>query len=386
MAPPPNEVPSRQMVELQEMLNTLRLRNVELEQKNMQLVAENRLLRNQVRNFPKFRLLPIELRWMIWRFACLAPKTHIIDNGPTDFPHAALALVSQLMYTDRSNFKIINSTCKDARAALSTLSLSYFAVPKVYDGSPVQMATYFLPSVDTFWLFNDWEDRHKKSALFVKYPWFCGRCHRKFPSVGQVRTCGAGCLGRVDVVGGSIQLRRIAITLKDWRPHVFLWEQSWECARVYAWSETVDVLGTLGTAIFHGVQEILLVVEQFGDFRHETDIVFTTPSCEQSRKTLLRQVRPGRDGNTLFGSDVQNAPTWAESERLINESMEEFRTRHSEFRTAVLSLGLTTSQEITAGQRPGLIDLSTYTFPRFRFVEARKGKDVCSLPPGVEIV
>ncbi|CAG8982027.1 hypothetical protein HYALB_00013998 [Hymenoscyphus albidus] len=321
MAPPPNEVLSEKMVELQETVNALRLRNYELEQKNIQLIGENKLLRNQVRNFPKFKLLPIELRWMIWRLACLAPKTHIIDNGPTEFPHAALALVSQLMYTDRSNFKIINSTCKDARAALSTLSLSYFAVPKVYDGSPMQLANYFSPTVDTFWILNDWEDRH-----------------------------------------------------------------SWECTHVYAWSETVDVLGTLGTAIFHGVQEILLVVEQFGDFRHEKDIIFTTPSCEQSRKTLLRQVRAGRDGNTLFGSDVQNVSTWAESERFLNESMEELRTRHSEFRTAVLSLGLATPQEITAGQRPGLINLSTYIFPRFRFVEARKGKDVCSLPPGVEIV
>lgn len=224
----------------------------------------------------------------------------------------------------------------------------------------------------------------------MRHSWTCGKCKTSFPNFGN---CGDECLGKK----ATMQLRRLVISMKEWNSHALKMSDKYS---EYFGRSFLDVMGTLGNAYLHGVEEVFIVVEEFGDFRFERDIVFMKPSCELSLRRLLEEA------DAMFHEiDVcKDAKSWREADELLNKEMEFHRKRHemvkqfqlnSEFqppenmpRILIFCLvDVLTEEDIEGGRFPAMsYDLTEWKMPKFRFVEARKGKDLRFLSPGLEII
>lgn len=155
------------------------------------------------------------------------------------------------------------------------------------------LRNYFTPTLDTFWLVRqDMEDL--VCELGSDNTWFCGSCSNILPSPSHVRNLG--CQRKGD-------LRCLAVNINDWNnPRDFFAGNV-----MRGWD-----MGTARLIWQYRVQEVLLVVETFGEFHWEEEVRFVEPS-ERHREAILKK-------NNLwdvyflwgeFGDGVGASHSWA---------------------------------------------------------------------------
>lgn len=160
-------------------------------------------------------------------------------------------------------------------------------------------------------------------SLTKQYSWTCGKCGTSFPKFGA---CGEDCLGREGPSGLGLQMRRLVVSVKEWKSHSLKMSEEYSeyCGRSF-----LDVMGTLGNAYLQGAEEVFIVVEQFGDMRHEREIVFMKPSCEASLGRFM-----GEADHMFHEIDVyKDAESWMGADEMLNREMEYHWRRHEMVKT-----------------------------------------------------
>jgi hypothetical protein len=152
-------------------------------------------------------------------------------------------------------------SCHEAKAAATALKLDHFLfgtrIPYVGDGVPGNMKNYFNADLDTFWLVGKGEE----GAFFFPddIEWFCGSCNKKSGDRKRGGPCGNHCFYSTRMKDGPAYLRRLAINLSNYvRPGD---------------DEVID-MGSLYLAWCSKVKEVVLVVESYGAFETDRDVVF----------------------------------------------------------------------------------------------------------------
>ncbi|CAG8953038.1 hypothetical protein HYFRA_00003231 [Hymenoscyphus fraxineus] len=120
---------------------------------------------------------------------------------------------------------------------------------------------------------------------------------------------------------------------------------------------------------------MLIVVEEFGIFDREQDLIFLSPD-ESPRRAILEEKAGdfashpldfNRSGENMFQSASKEA-TWAESARHIKLKIEELRKKRMAERAKLL-------ERLGGKEPPAWPDLSNWVVPTIIFVEARRGSD-----------
>lgn len=187
---------------------------------------------------------------LVWKIACLVPTVHIVGD--------------YYRPKNRCPMNVLINVCKEARALVLSLQPSYFINNTVVEGftygdrTTSMLRNYFTPALDTIWLVRQDKERLVEDLSFYT-SWFCGTCEVLQPSTSHGKDIeGNDCLRK------SEDIRRLAINIKAWNnPDNF-----------HGWGD----MGSAGIISQHCVEEVLLVVETFGDFHWEDIVHFVEPS------------------------------------------------------------------------------------------------------------
>jgi hypothetical protein len=339
------------------------------------------LQQNSGLRFPQFKKLPPELRRLvhrhiiqlkltrytrqIWQLACSVAQIHIVSDKS----------VSQSQITS-----VINS-CHEARTAVLSLKMNYFlfSTRTHYSDNSVVQGTvrhYFNADLDTLWFV-----RHGEGVLsFTEdLQWVCGKCNDIGWPRDSYRPCGEGCFFSYRSGDGPAYFQSVAINLYN-----YLQPGDHDMFNM----ESLDLIWR------SQVKNILLVVESYGSFEMERDVVFVPPA-ERPWPTLRKMTQTGFIKSILEDPDLRSE-TWEGLEAWMEDEMEIFKDQREVEREAALECEYSTLQEMHAANRDiaGLVtwadledddselrDLSDWEVPTVRFVEARKRGGPWNLRP-----
>jgi len=300
----------------------------------------------------------------IWQLACRVGQVHIVSDKS----------VSQ------SQVSAVINSCREAKEAADTVKLDYFLFSTCthYPEAQVVQGTvrhYFNADLDTLWFVRKGEE---VSTFTEDIQWVCGKCDKigwpRYPH----RACGEECFFSSRSGDEPAYFQSVAINIHDYiRPG----------------DDDIFDMGSLDLIWRSNVKEILLVVEYYGCFEMERDVVFVPPA-ERPWPTLRKKPANGLIVSINEDIDLRSG-TWKMLEEWMVEEMEIFKEQQEEDREEAVEceyIALKYSH-IANGNLAGesmwadlddeshLRDLSDWNIPKVRFVEARKRNGPWTLRP-----
>ncbi|CAG8953036.1 hypothetical protein HYFRA_00003229 [Hymenoscyphus fraxineus] len=270
---------------------------------------------------------------------------------------------------NRSRAKPIMNTCKEARNVVCKLQLGYIYADRHLSG----VSGCMIPQSLQHWIFSTYEH-----DTF----WFTGKGFSLI--LNNYGTCFAYCNmtagnrgsefheGRYHPVPTGRQpqprLRRMALNLDDFFVPASTKKRGINRFLGNSWTPVWDSAAILWQ---HGVEELLLVVESFGNFNYERDVLFVPPD-EQGRANILHGWRRRNGGDSRAGF----ATNWDFSAKILYHELKILRSRQLKERRLFLE-----SDKYTKEQKKralGMTDLSNWVVPKVGFVVAKKKNDPLS--------
>ncbi|CAG8975751.1 hypothetical protein HYALB_00009269 [Hymenoscyphus albidus] len=253
----------------------------DLETEISRLRRENQYLRNQVvilraealaldtgTRFPRFSSLPVEIRRMIWIYACKVPQVQIIAYKRTS----------------SSRLNDLFDSCEEAKQV--TLSLRLISFQSI---GPMERINFFNPHLDTLYI----KDGYTPEAV----DWYRGLCYPSYGGRPQINKHGQGVSSRDNPGPGS---------------HGWWWYQ--EDSR----SSPPDIIHSLAipyedmclepayTSIFHQHSYGVCIFSLFSQYQFkELLVVIKTIKIRESSERGVSFVQPTQTPHEWFGEQME---------------------------------------------------------------------------------
>lgn len=298
---------------------------------------------------------------MIWRFACTAPQIHVIACGEKG---------------SRANVNKVMNACTEAKSVGLALQLDYFCFHTYYNHTDPRypgLVKYFVNAdVDTFWILPIAE----KVSFPDDIDWYCGKCDQLF-YIKDPRPCSrCESFSRFNMPQG---IHSLALDFMIWHEPDICEPDIYDLPK-----------GTMELCMRYDVKELLLVVGYYAPVPSERDPALVAP-CQSPPLTWLHlsqelDLPPTRDLQILESAK----PIWQDLEESLARQIEEIREQRAKDRQAAIDCKCAWNElhllfnTSVAGEASSFEQIDSYTFerwhelrdlskwtpPKFKFVEA----------------